>query len=448
MSRASKGRGSIFRAAAWLLAACLSPGPAGADASGPWRNAPETFELANGVRCIYQQDAASPTTAVGLVIGGGRAAVPAGLDGLAAVSTRLLLEIPDERKVQDLMAQATRLSFLCLEDCSVVLVECLTENLEAALKVAAKIILDPLVSGLRVDRARELMLANGRAEEDDAVKAGRQAAFRAFFGPGGYGTSLYGTKSSLESLDRKTVLSFIHRYLVRSNVFFCVQSDLGRDAVRGRLESAFKSFPGGDAAGLPLQDPALPPDRGIVLERDAKQTYIGRAFALPRTCLGDMAKGILLETLLGQGPGSRLWPLRSEERLAYGVDAELTWMRSGGVLIARLETGRDKGARAAEALDRTLAGLREAGLADEEFEAAKAVTRVCFLRDTEAKTPRLRRLALFGALGLGPEAAADLLEAVRTTTREEFQAFVRQALDPAKALRISVGPARAAGPQE
>ena len=446
MSRARKRR-TVSRAAAWLLAACLSPGPAGADAPGPWKNAPDTFELANGVRCIYQEDAASPTTVVGLVIGGGRAAVPAGLDGLAAVSTRLLLEIPDERKVQDLMAQATRLSFLCLEDCSVVLVECLTENLEAALKVAAKIILDPLVSGQRVDRARDLMEANGRAEEDDAVKAGRQAAFRAFFGQSGYGTSLYGTKRSLESVDRKTVLGFLHRYLVRANVFFCVQSDLGKDAVRQRLEAAFKSFPDGEAAGLPLQDPALPPDREIVLERDAKQTYVGRAFALPRTGLGDMAKGILLETLLGQGPGSRLWPLRSDERLAYGVDAELTWTRSGGVLVARLETGRDKGARAAEALDRTLAALGEAGVTDEELEAAKAVTRACFLRDTEAKTPRLRQLALYGALGLGPEAAAGLLEAVRTVTREEFCAFVRQALDPARALRITVGPAGPSGPQ-
>jgi zinc protease len=439
------------RPAARLLAvlwACAAAGSgAGTAETWPWKNAPETFTLAGGVPCIYQKDASSPTTVVGLIIGGGRAAVPAGLDGLAALSTRLLLEIPDEGKAGELMSQATRLSFVCLEDHSIVLVECLTGNLEAALKVTAKIVLDPLISGLRVGRARELMEINGRADDDDAVTAGRQAVFRGLFGAGGYGTSLFGTKRTLEAIDRKTVLSFVRRFVVRPNVFFCVQSDLDRDPVRRLLEASFRPFPEGPAAALPPQMPALPPDRDIALVRESKQTYIGRAFVLPRTGPADMAKGLLLETLLGRGPGSRLWGLREDEGLAYGVEAELTWTKSAGVLIARLETGPDKSARAAAALDRALGELRDGGPGPEELEAAKIMARAGFLRETEAKAPRLRRLGQLAVLGLGEGSVPDLLGATGGVTLESLKDYVREVLDPALAVRVTIGPAPPPAPR-
>jgi zinc protease len=306
--------------------------------------------------------------------------------------------------------------------------------------VAAKIVLAPLISGLRVGRAKELLEASGRADDDDAVTAGRNAVFRGLFGDRGYGTALYGTKASLEAIDRKTILSFVRRFVVKPNVYFCVQSDLDRERVRRLLDSSFGSFPDGEAAGLAVQDPELPADRDLVLIKDTKQTYVGRAYVLPRAGLEDMAKGILLETLLGQGPGSRLWPLRLDERLAYSVDADLSWTKGAGILIARLETGRDKSGRAAEALDRKLAALRESGITDEEMAATRMMARARFLRDTEAKSPRLRLLGLFASLDLGPEAVPALLTAVQAVPREDLNAFIRTVLDPGRALRVTVGP--------
>jgi predicted Zn-dependent peptidase len=418
-----------------VLAAALLP-------AAERQNAPERFTLATGTPCIYQKDAVSPTTVVGLFIGGGKSAVPPGLDGLAAVATRILLEIPDDGKVRDLMAQATRLSYVCLEDCSVILVECLTENLEEALRVAAKIIQDPLVSGLRVGRAKELMTANAKIEDDDAVAAGRNAALRALFGGRGYGSTLYGTEAGLKAIDRKDVLSFIRRFVVKPNVFFLVETDLERDPLRRLLEAAFDDFPEGSAVEVPRQEPVLPDDRDVLVVKDAKQSYIGRAYALPRTGLKDMAQGYLLETLLGKGPGSRLWTLRADERLAYGVDTDLTWMKSAGVLIAYLETGRARSPEAGAALDLVLSGLRDDGVTEEELAATRTMARGRFLRATEAKSPRLRTLGLFEILGHGPEGAAGLLDEIEAVTSSDLNEYIRAALAPGRALNLTVGPAR------
>ncbi len=128
------------------------------------------------------------------------------------------------------MAQATRLSYLCLEDCSVILIECLSENLEEALRVAAKIIQDPLISGLRVGRAKELMAANGKAEEDDVVAAAHNAVMRgAFSAAGATGRLFTGPNRASRRSTEKDILAFNRRLFVKSNVFFCVQSDLERE---------------------------------------------------------------------------------------------------------------------------------------------------------------------------------------------------------------------------
>lgn len=431
-----------------MVLAAPGPRPALGQAPGsvlPWANAPEKLTLATGIPCIYQKDRASPTTVIGIVIGGGRSAVPAGLDGLAAMSTRLLLEIPDEGKVQDLMAQATRLSYVCLEDSSIILIECLSENLEEAVRVAAKIIQDPLISGLRVGRAKDLMTANRKIEDDDAVSAARAAVFRAFFGDSGYGTAVYGTEASLKAVDRKDILAFTKRFLVKPNVFFCVETDLDQAAVCRLLENSFAAIADGPPPGLPPQAPGLPAGRVISLAKETKQTYVGRAYALPRAGLADMAKGALVETLIGKGPGSRLWPLRADERLAYGVDADLTWMRSAGVLIAHLETGRDRTAEADAALEKALTVLRESGVTADEEEAAKTMARARFVRSVEAKSPRLRTIGLFEALGSGGVSPAAYFEAIGAVTREDLNAFIHDVLAPERALKVTVGPA-AAGP--
>lgn len=428
---------------ALLCAALMMTGWAAGPREMPWKERPEKFTLSTGLLCVYQKDRISPTTVVALFTAGGKSAVPKGLDGLAYLATRLTLEIPDEGKVQDLMSQATRMSLLCSEDCSIVLIECLSENLEDALRVAAKIIQNPLMTGLRIGRTKDMMKLYERAEADDSVVTGRNIIMRSFFDGSGYGTAAYGTAESLKAIERKDVVAFYRRFFTKPNLFFCVGTDLEKEPVRALLEKYFAKFPDGEAGGIAPAPPALPQDREIVLPKDTKQTYISRAFALPAPDAPNQAKGYLLETLLGKGPGSRLWGLRIAEKLAYNVDAHVTWTKSSGILEAYLETENAKSARASEALDGTLAGLQDKGITDEELRTTRTMAKAQFLRATEGKAPRMRILGLFEVLGLGHGHLAGLFEAIDDVTLEDMNAYIRAALSPERALKVTIGPARA-----
>jgi predicted Zn-dependent peptidase len=396
--------------------------------------------LTAGLPCVYQKDQSSPTTVVGLFAPGGKSAVPRGLDGLAYLTTRLTLEIPDEGMVQDLMSQATRLSLLCSEDFSAVLIECLSENLEEALRVAGKIVQEPLITSLRIGQTKEMMKLYGRSEEDESTVAAHNAVMKAFFPGAGYGTTVYGTEDSLKAIDRKDAVAFYRRFFTKKGLLFCVATDFDKAPVRALLEKYFAGFPDGEDVSIPIVSPALPAIRDIVLTRDSKQTYVGRACLLPAPDAPNQAKGYLLETLLGKGPGSRLWGLRMTEKLAYSVDAEVTWTKNSGILEAYLETENAKSPRASEALDRTLADLQDKGITEEELRTAKTMARARFLMSTEAKAPRLRAVGLFEVLGLGYEHLSGIFAALEAVTLEAMNAFIREALSPDRSLRVTVGP--------
>lgn len=418
----------------------------GGAAPETWKTLPVKSVLETGIPLVYHQDKISPMTVVGLFALGGRAAVPEGLDGLAYLATRLTLEIPDEDKARDLMTQSTRMTYLCEEDCSIVFIECLSENLEPALRVAGRIIQDPLMSGLRVGRAKELMELLEKAEQDDAVVAARRATMKALFAGRGYGSSTYGTAESREAIGRKDVIDFYRRHFAAAGVFFAVVTDLDQAPVRALLEKHFARFPEGGRAEIPSPSPAVPEGDGVRLAKDTKQTYVARAYILPAPSPEEHAKGLLLEVLIGKGPGSRLWGLRMDERLAYNVDCRLTWTRNAGVLEAFLESESAKSGRAAEALDRTLRTLWEEGVGEAELEAAKAMAKTEFLRSIEAKPERALRLGQFEVLGLGFERALGLHESIDAVTIEAFNDHIKTVLAPDKALRVTVGPAAAANP--
>jgi zinc protease len=434
------------KARSWIaVAACLtfqavvliaqqSSGPP------PWKEKPEKLRLEAGMDCLYQRDLSSPITSVQLFIPGGKSAVPGGKDGLSYLATRLTLEIPDFSVAQDIMAQGTRMGVAVFEDCSVISVECFSENLDDALRVVSEIVQDPLFSGLRIDNIKNVMSIYGKAEEDDAAEAGHGAAMRIFFGGQGYGSALFGNGASLKAIGKKDITAYYARFFTKGQVLFSVCSDLEKDKVRPLLERYFVKFKGARAEdGLSPSPPSLPVDRTIILDRDTKQTYVGRAFLLPPVTAGNWAKGYLLEVLLGKGPGSRLWDLRASGRLAYNVGARMTWMKTCGVLEAYLETEKAKKGQAVSALDENLRTLHEKGLTEEELRMTRSLARAQLLRANEAKRPRAQAMGVWEVLGLGFDYLSNVFDNIDAVSVAEINGFIKDVLDLDKSVLVLVG---------
>ena len=419
------------------LAALLTP--------GLWsqlKNPLQKKTLENGLTTITQTDGTSAVTVLEILIRGGQKADPEGKEGLAYLTTRLSLEIPDMSKVQELMEKSSRYLMTAKGDYSVIHIECLSEFLEDTLDVFVRILKDPLFSGMRIDRAKDFMNNQRKIESDDNLNVGHLTQLQTFLGHLGYGGSVYGTEESLKKIKGRDIEGFYKNRFTPSNMTLLAVSDLDGERLSGILNKFFGAFPMGKLGDVPPRVPGTPAggSKEIVLEKDTRQALVSLGFALPEVSVRNYALSTLLENLLGKGPGSLLWPLRAELKLAYNVNAQATVLKEGGILEAYLETDQAKTGSARDALIKTLTGLYEKGVSAGVLKETMTFVRSNFLRSNETKDKRAATLCGFEALGLGYEYFGTFFGELDSVTPDEFNAYLKEVLDPKKSALVIVGP--------
>ena len=397
-------------------------------------------KLENGLTLIYQKDASSAVTVVQVLIRGGQQADPYNKQGLAYLTTRLVLEIPDEKKAQNMMSQASRIYMTCYGDYSIINITSLSENLDETLDITSHIILNPLYSGLRIDLIKKQMEYRKKAQEDDAILVGHYAVLKKFFAGLGYGGSVFGSEKSLKAIKKKDIKGFYDSHFNAGNIIMASISDLEEEALCEIIEKHFTQLPSGEAVEAKPIAGSVPEERDISIEKDTQQYFISISFLLPEVTAQNYTLAYLTEHLLGKGLNSRLWHLRSEEKLAYNVNARATQMRQAGILEAYLETDKEKKETALESLRSVLRTLYDDGITDEELEVTKTFSKASFLRDNETKTTRASNLASFEALGLGSEFLDRFSEQMDAISLEEINNYIKHILDPAKGVEVVVGP--------
>ena len=96
----------------------------------------------------------------------------------------------------------------------------------------------------------------GKAELDSASNAGHAELMRAFFGPEGYGGSVWGTEESLKSIRKNDITQFYETYFKASNMVLSIASDLDESVVAGHVNK----YLGGIETG-PVRKQARAPSR-------------------------------------------------------------------------------------------------------------------------------------------------------------------------------------------
>jgi zinc protease len=401
---------------------------------------PEEAVLSNGLTLIYQEDDASPTSVVQILIRGGRRREPAGKQGLAFLTTRLCLEFPNQRSIEQMMNQATRTSMFCRHDFTLIKISCLSENLEEAIKLNTQILQKPLFSGLRIERVKELMNHQRKQLDDELINVAHTAALDTLFAATSYAGSDYGTEESLKNIKKKDIETFYDVYVRAGNMVVAISSDLKKESAIEILRPYLEKF----TAGKPSDPEAIPfspsEERSLFLEKDTQQSMVYLAFPLPKVSSRNYILTNLLENLLGKGVNSKLWPLRAEEKLAYVVNAQSFVMREGGILEVYLETDQTKIETAMEALKKIIQNLSEEGISAEEFEITKSHSKGSFMRESETKDDKTYNLVAFEALELGYKFLNQALSEMDATSLEEFNTFMKEVLSLDKAVEIIVGP--------
>jgi predicted Zn-dependent peptidase len=93
-------------------------------------------------------------------------------------------------------------------------------------------------------------------------------------------------------------------------------------------------------------------------------------------------------------------------------------------------------------LQKAIQDLYQNGISQEELGITKAHSKGMAIRESETKDTKAFNLASMEALDLGCDFLNKVLVEIDATTLEEFNAFIRDVLDPEKAVMITVGPSQ------
>jgi zinc protease len=406
----------------------------------PWPGAADRFQLDSGLPVLCFADGNSGNSVVQILIHGGQRLGAPGKQGLTYLTMNLALQVPERADVQRLMEMGAAHYLSVFPDYALVTIQCQSTYLEETLRIIAKHMADPLLTGLRIHAVKNHMKNLQKEEQDQPLEAMRLAQRQAFFAGSAGAGSVFGTEASLDAIGRNDI-SALHQALFScSNLKLLVVSDLKADVLRGILQKTcgrFLSGPAPAAAPVSAAPASFPPQK---IKLQTTQALLSSAFLLPPVRRENIAAGALLEALLGKGIDSRLWALRSRRDLAYGFDAEFTALEQGSLLSVHLKTDPARLEEARAFLDVLFADLRENGIQAPEFAAAQANAGMEFLKSGESKKQLSALAAHLEGMGLGAEYIAEFTSQLQAMPLDEFNRYLKRVLQSANRFDAVVGP--------
>jgi predicted Zn-dependent peptidase len=412
--------------------------------SPTWKHAPGKVHIDNNLSFVFHRDISSEITILRIFIRGGKKAEPENKKGLAFLTTRLCVEIPNQSGVRKLMDLGSSFFTRVEGDYSIITVKCLSGKLVDTLHILAPILRKPLISTLRINHIKKYMRHRQKSEEDDSDQLMEREYFNLFFGNSGYGGSIFGDSESLKQIKKKDIGDFYKKWFNLSNMVITVSSDLKKSTIKEIIKKSFHTLPPGkkECPLPPIKKMAtfMAEERERFLKKDKIQSLVSLGVMLPGITPHNFTCSYMLENLLGGDIGSKLWPLRAVKNLAYRLRIKVTRMKDAGILMVYLDTHKSREKRASQALKQVMTDIYKKGVTKNEFSFAAIRSKASFLRSNETKEIRTFNLGFFESIGPGFPFLEDFFSYVDRMTPGELNTYIKEVLKPDHLVSIIIGP--------
>lgn len=285
----------------------------------------ELHALTTGVPVAIMPDKRLPLVSVKAVIDIRLANDPADQTGLGELTLAMLREGTTHRTADEIADAAAALGMSVAPTGFFTI----TANLDSALALMAKELLEPAFPQEALDRLKVNLTANlKRWKESPAYLA------NTLFGNVLYGTehpyARQQTEESIATITRDDVIAFYQSYIRPPNVRFVVVGDVSADDAVTRLNRVFGRWASGQSAKVAIPVPAGPKHTAIYLydRPGSPQSEIVAGTLGPRRDAPDYHAITIMNTVLGGAFSSRLnLNLREQHGYTYGASSYFEFRR-------------------------------------------------------------------------------------------------------------------------
>jgi zinc protease len=329
-----------------------------------------------GIKAWLVEDHNIPFTALEVQFKGGSSLEAPDKRGVVNLMTATLEEGAGEMDSQAFAeareALAAGITFDSGADSVGVSAKFLTENRDQAVELMREALVNPRFDQDAVDRVREQVLSNLRANEKDPGTLASEKLNALAFGDHPYATTGDGTIETVSKLTRDDVVAAHKAALARDRVFVAASGDITAEELGKLLDRLLGDLP---ATGAPQPGTApwlLPPGVTVVDFPSPQSTVFFGEVGIPRDDPDFFPAFILNEVIGGGRFTARLMSeVREKRGLTYGIGTYLVNMEHADMLLGQFSASNDKVAEAIKVVQAEWGRLVSEGVTPEELAATK-----------------------------------------------------------------------------
>lgn len=406
----------------------------------------EHWVTENGARAYFIETHALPMVDINLVFNAASAREPADRQGLAKLTSDMLLEgsgkLDSKAIAEGFEDRGAKVGTSSHRDMAIVSLRSLSDKqyLDPVVDLLTTVITAPSFpeKNLAREKARSLESLDHSLQQPNTV--GKRRLYESLYKDHPYANHPSGTHESLKSINRDDLVTFHRQYYVASNMVIAVVGDLKLSEAQGLVKRVSEKFQKGKAAG-PLPD--VSPVKSVEHRIDfpSTQSHVMTAYlGIKRDDPRRLALKIGNYSLGGGGFQSRMMDeIRDKRGLSYGAYSYFLPMQETGPFISSLSTKNEKAEEAFTVSKEVIDDFLKTGPSDKELELAKKNITGGFPLTISSNKKLVSTLAAIGFYSLPVDYLDTYIDRVNALGRKEVTQAMQSVLSSANRVTVIVG---------
>ncbi len=267
------------------------------------------------------------------------------------------------------------------------------EHLPVAMDVLSDLVLHPLFKDEDITREKGVILEEIKMDEDSPDYLVHEIFTQSFFQDHPLGKPILGTRDTVRTFKRTSVVDFYQRCFTPENIIVCAAGNLEHKRFVDLVKKHFgqmKPVKKGKRSSRPKTASR------IMLRNKKSLEQVQICLGVPSYPIAHERRyaSYLLNSLLGGGMSSRLFQnIRERQGLAYAIYSDLSPYRDTGCLCVYAGTSRESAAKVVTSVVRELYRLKSETVSAEELRRSKDQLKGSLMLSLESSTSRMSNLA-------------------------------------------------------
>ena len=406
----------------------------------------EHWVTENGARAYFIETHALPMVDINLVFNAASAREPADRQGLAKLTSDMLLEgsgdLDSKAIAEGFEDRGAEVGSSSHRDMAIVSLRSLSDKqyIDPVVDLLTTVISDPSFpeKSLEREKARSLQSLDHSLQQPNTV--GKRLLYESLYKGHPYANHPAGTHESLKSISRDDLVAFHRQFYVASNMVIAVVGDLNLAEAKDLVKRVSAQFNKGRAAAALADAPAIKAGEHRI-DFPSTQSHVMTAYlGIKRDDPRHLALKVGNYSLGGGGFQSRMMDeIRDKRGLSYGAYSYFLPMQQTGPFIASLSTKNEQVEEAYTVSKEVIDEYLKTGPTAKELELAKKNITGGFPLTIDSNKKLVSTLSAIGFYSLPVDYLDTYIDRVNALDHNEVTQAMQSVLGSASRVTVIVG---------